>query len=69
MKKCTNLEQVSEVRTACRKNDLVRGEAAAVAGERDVDEVLNIPQLTYGAEDARLKVVPSKRVLLLPAGR
>jgi len=45
------------------------GKAAAVAGERDVDKIFHISQLTYGTENARLKVIPSKRVLLLSASR
>lgn len=58
-------EKFPEVGTACRENDLVGSEAAAVAGEGDVDEVLFVPEMPKGREDAGMEVVPAQRVLLL----
>lgn len=40
------LEEAAEVRTARRENDLVRGEAATVACQGHVHEILLVPQMT-----------------------
>lgn len=58
-------EKFPEVGTAGGEDDLVGGEAAAVAGEGDVDEVLLVPEMPKGREDAGVEVVPAQRVLLL----
>ena len=45
-RKSTDLEEAAEVRTARRENDLVRGEAATVACQGHVHEILLVPQMT-----------------------
>lgn len=45
-RRSTDLEEAAEVRTARRENDLVRGEAATVACQGHVHEILLVPQMT-----------------------
>lgn len=54
------LEQGPEVRAAGREDDFVGREGAAVAGQRDVDEVLLIAEVPKGGEDARVVIVPAQ---------
>lgn len=68
-KQFSNLEQLLEVRAACRKYDLVCLQTSAVAGERDVDEIFVIPQSLELAGYICLKVVPTQAELLLLAIR
>lgn len=62
------LEQPPKVRTARGKNDLVGGELASLARQRDVHEVLFVSEVPEGREDGSVEVVPSQRVLLLRGG-
>lgn len=45
-RKSTDLEEAAEVRTTRRENDLVRGEAATVACQGHVHEILLVPEMT-----------------------
>lgn len=60
-------EQFSKVWTAGGQHHLVRREAATVAGERHVDKVLFVAEVSERGQDARMEVVPAQRVLLLGA--
>lgn len=43
-------------------------EGSAGAGQRDVNEVLLVPQSSEAGHHGRVEVVPAQRVLLLAAG-
>lgn len=62
------LEEAPEVGAARGQDDLVGGEGAAVAGQRDVHEVLFVPEVPERGEYGRVEVVPAQRVLLLGGG-
>lgn len=61
-------EQPPKVGTTRRQHNFVRRERTSITGQRHVDEVFLIPQVSKRRQDRRVEVIPTQRVLLLGGG-
>ena len=61
-------EQPPKVGTTRRQHNFVCRKRTSITGQRDIDEVFFISQVSKRRQNRRMEVIPAQRVLLLGGG-